>query len=123
MSEEARQQVTLLGAETVRLQAQVASLQRAVSTNIPGKQMEHHLYSSQQNRTPEQERNKTNSEPFTSSQQQTAMSHSPTLGHYSSHTSKTPSVSSSDTESILMSEVEFKVLPPHSSYSNNSSKK
>ena len=123
MSEEARQQVTLLGAETARLQAQVASLQRAVSTSIPGKQVEHHLYNSKQSRTPEQERNKTNSEPFTSSQQQTAVSHSSILDHYSSHTSKTPSVSSSDTESILMSEVEFKVLPSHSSHGNNSNKK
>jgi len=121
MSEEARQQVTLLGAETARLQAQVTGLQRAVSTNIPVEQTEHHLYNSQQNRTSKQERNKTNSEPFTSSQQ-TAMSHSLTLGHYSSH-AKTPSVSSSDTESILMSEVEFKVLPSHSSHSNNSIKK
>ena len=38
VSEEARQQVTLLGAETARLQAQVASLQRAVGTSFTGKQ-------------------------------------------------------------------------------------
>ena len=109
MSEEARQQVTLLGAETARLQAQVASLQRAVSINIPSKQAERHLY-----RTPEQETNK----PFSSedlSQQKTTVSRSPTIGRYS----QTSSVSSSDAESVLMSEVEFKVLPPHSSHSNS----
>ena len=98
MSEEARQQVTLLGAETARLQAQVASLQRAVSINIPGRQV---------HRTPEQERHKTSDD---SLQQKATVPHSPSGGHYS----QTPSVSSSDTESILMSEVEYKVLPPHS---------
>ena len=105
MSEEARQQVTLLGAETARLQAQVASLQRAVSINIPGRQVQ------LDRRTPEQERHKTSDD---SSQQKATVSHSPTIVHYSSHFSQTPSVSSSDTESILMSEVEYKVLPPHS---------
>lgn len=101
MSEEARQQVTLLGAETARLQAQVASLQRAVSINIPGRQV---------HRTPEQGRHKTSDD---SSQPKATVPHSPSGGHYS-HISQTPSVSSSDTESILMSEVEYKVLPPHS---------
>lgn len=104
MSEEARQQVTLLGAETARLQAQVASLQRAVSINFPDKQ-----YNSQLDRTPEKERIKTSDN---LSQHKTAtVSHSPTNV---AHVSQTPSVSSSDTESILMSEVEYKVLPPHS---------
>ena len=113
MSEEARQQVTLLGAETARLQAQVASLQRAVSINVPGRQTEHHLYSSQHDRTPE---------PLTSdnSQPKATISDSLTnVGQFSSHVSQTPSVSSSDTESVLMSEVEFKVLPPHLSHSNS----
>ena len=100
MSEEARQQVTLLGAEIARLQAQVASLQRAVSINVPGRQTHSHL-----DGTPEQ-RHKTSD----GSSKATA-SRSPTMGHY---TSQTPSVSSSDAESILMSEVEYKVLPPHS---------
>lgn len=116
MSEEARQQVTLLGAETARLQAQVASLQRAVSINIPGKQAEHHLCNSQPDRTPEREGNKPSDD---LSQEKLTMSHSPTVAHYSSHFSQTPSVSSSDTESILMSEVEYKVLPSHSSHSNS----
>lgn len=111
MSEEARQQVTLLGAETARLQAQVASLQRAVSINIPGKPVEQHLqflHNSQE---------RSQSRPFASDslQQKATVSRSPTVGHYS----QTPSVSSSDTESILMSEVEFKVLPSHSSHSNS----
>ena len=106
MSEEARQQVTLLGAETARLQAQVASLQRAVSIYTPGRQVH-----SQLDRTPEQERHKTSDD---SSQQKATVSHSPSGGYYSLHISQTPSVSSSDTESILMSEVEYKVLPPHS---------
>lgn len=116
MSEEARQQVTLLGAETARLQAQVASLQRAVTINISGKQTEHHLGNGQLNRTPEQGRNKSSDE---LSQEKLVLSHSPNVGHFSSHISQTPSVSSSDTESILMSEVEYKVLPPHSSHSNS----
>lgn len=116
MSEEARQQVTLLGAETARLQAQVASLQRAVSINVSGKQTEHYVSTSQLNRTPEQGRNKPSND---LSQEKPASSHSPTVGHFSSRISQTPSISSSDTESILMSEVEYKVLPPHSSHSNS----
>ena len=99
MSEEARQQVTLLGAETARLQAQVASLQRAVSINVPGRQTH-----SQLETTPEQ-RHKTSDGSL-----KTTVSRSPIMGHY---ISQTPSVSSSDTESILMSEVEYRVLPPH----------
>jgi len=109
VSEEARQQVTLLGAETARLQAQVTSLQKAVGTSFTGKQQ-----SPQSNM--HQESMKKHSKENT-------VTGSPNLSHklsgtvpFPSHIStsiarKTPSLSSSDTESILTSEVEFKVLP------------
>jgi len=110
VSEEARQQVTLLGAETARLQAQVASLQRAVGTSFTGKQ-------SPQSGT-HQESMKHNI-----SHKENTVAGSPNLSHKLSGTvswpphvstsvaHKTPSLSSSDTESILTSEVEFRVLP------------
>ncbi|XP_065916725.1 coiled-coil domain-containing protein 18-like isoform X2 [Dysidea avara] len=113
VSEEARQQVTLLGAETARLQAQVASLQRAVGTSFTSKQQSPHS-----SIHVHQETMKHNI-----SHKENTVAGSPNLSHklsgtvpFPSHVStsvarRTPSLSSSDTESILTSEVEFKVLP------------
>lgn len=101
--------MTLLGAETARLQAQVASLQRAVGANFTSKQQSpqssvhqeitKHNISHKEDTLTESSSNLPGSVPFPS--------------HISASVARktTPSQSSSDTESILTSEVDFKVLP------------